>query len=121
MALTREGERDLNRKSPRRVIVFPSETGTSFSCKDEQEVCMKVKNYIITGIITFIILLFLGWSLTVSVWGMQQEPNAPNWLKAGYIGMMILIILPVMIMMIVTAVKRKQEIDEEDEDDLSQY
>jgi len=82
---------------------------------------MKIRNYIITGVITFLFLLFLGWVLFVSVWGMQQEQNVPVWLKAGYIGMTLLIIIPVIVMMIVTAIHRKREIDEEDEDDLSQY
>jgi len=82
---------------------------------------MKVRNYVITGIITLLFLILLGWSLMASLWGIQQEQNVPVWLRVGSIGLTVLIILPIMIMMIVTAVKRKNEIDEEDEDDLSQY
>ncbi|MDA3956643.1 hypothetical protein [Oceanispirochaeta sp.] len=79
------------------------------------------KKYILTGLIAFLFLLFLAWTLMVSIWGINQDQQIPGWVKAGYLGTTILIIVPIMIMMIVTAVRRKKEIDEEDEDDLSQY
>ena len=82
---------------------------------------MKIRKYIQTFIITLFVLLILSWSLAASIWGCRWEQEVPVWVKAGYLGMTVLIIIPIMIMMIVTAVRRNKEIDEEDEDDLSQY
>ncbi|MDC7233608.1 MAG: hypothetical protein PQJ58_10270 [Spirochaetales bacterium] len=82
---------------------------------------MKRKKHFLTWLITILFLLLMIWTLMASVWGMGQDHTAPAWLKAGFMGLTVLIIVPIMIMMIVTAVHRKKEIDEEDEDDLSQY
>ncbi|MBF9017197.1 MULTISPECIES: hypothetical protein [unclassified Oceanispirochaeta] len=82
---------------------------------------MKKRKHFLTWLITIMFLLLMIWTLMASIWGVGQDYTIPAWLKAGFMGLTVLIIVPIMIMMIVTAVHRKREIDEEDEDDLSQY
>jgi uncharacterized membrane protein YhdT len=82
---------------------------------------MKKRKHFLTWFITILFLFLMIWTLMASLWGAGQDYTSPAWLKAGFMGLTVLIIVPIMIMMIVTAVHRKREIDEEDEDDLSQY
>ncbi len=82
---------------------------------------MKRKKHFLTWLITTLIVLILLWTLLASLWGVGQEQIYPVWVKAGFMGLTVLIIVPIMIMMIITAVHRKREIDEEDEDDLGKY
>lgn len=82
---------------------------------------MKRKKHFLTWFITILFLLLMVWTLMASIWGVGQDYSTPGWLKAGFMGLTVLIIVPIMIMMIVTAVQRKKEIDEEDDDDLSKY
>lgn len=89
--------------------------------KVKKEAVMKRRKHVLTWGITLFILVLLIWTLLASVWGVGQDYTIPAWMKAGFMGLTVLIILPIMVMMIVTAVHRKREIDEEDEDDLSQY
>ncbi len=82
---------------------------------------VKRKKHFLTWLITALFVLVLLWTLMASLWGVGQDHTSPVWMKAGFMGLTVLIIVPVMIMMIITAVHRKREIDEEDEDDLSKY